>query len=809
MSTEQLVAPPRTASGRPSGASGTGRLSSRSLSDLLVLTVLLAVGVVAFGPVFSGRPGWQAAGGGVIVGLLVATASAWRRWGPSATVAAGIAAYLVFGGALALPRTTIAGVVPTLETVKRLLLLAVTSWRDLLTVAVPADSFTGPAVVPYLSALVCALVGGVIVLRTRRPGWAVLPTLVLLVVGILWGTRQAPLALAEGLVLAVVSLGWLSAIAHRERFAEAADILGREGSLTATRRGSVAAGAAVLAVVALGAVLLTSLLGSGSRFVLRDVVEPPLDLRQFASPLTLFRLYERDLRDETLFTVSGMPRDTRLRLAVLDAYDGIVYNVDSASSTFQRVGPTIALPDERAGERAGDQTPQATQTLGLSVGAYEGIWVPGGGDVRGVRFTGPTAAGQGDSLYYNRASGQLVTTAGVAKGSRYDVDLVVPAPVDPTYLAGRGVSAIAMPAVSRVPDSVATAAAEFVGTATTPLEQARALAAKLREYGFYSDGADGRSRSGHTTERINTLLTADQMIGDDEQYAVAMALMARQLGMPARVVMGFYPDKGAETGSSWEVKGQHAHVWVEIAFDGVGWVPFDPTPDRNKTPQTDVPKPRREPRPQVLPPPDPPSEKVDASKDIIDDQRKPPQSPTFDWWRVIVIALVVAGSLAVILAPFLVILWLKRRRRRQREARPLASDRMSGGWAEVVDRAVDLGASVTPSDTRHEVSVALAERFPAAGVVAVAQRIDAGVFAEGEPTPADVEAMWAEVDGVLGRMSSSVSPVKRRVAAVSPRSLGLRRGALAARLRMVVARVIGAVRARTADLLARRRKESS
>lgn len=115
---------------------------------------------------------------------------------------------------------------------------------------------------------------------------------------------------------------------------------------------------------------------------------------------------------------------------------------------------------------------------------------------------------------------------------------------------------------------------------------------------------------------------------------------------------------------------------------------------------------------------------------------------------------------------------------------------MSGGWAEVVDRAVDLGVSVTPTDTRREVSLALAEHYPAAGVVGAAQLIDAGVFAEGEPTTADVAAMWAEVDGVLGRMSSSVSPMRRRLAAVSLRSLGVRRGALTGRVRSVVKRVV-------------------
>lgn len=777
-----MTAAHAAAAAPPHPAGAVAALTGRHVGDLVAGAALLAVGTASFGPVFAGRPGWLAAGGGAVIGLLVATLSAWRRWGASATVAAGIAAYLIFGGALALPRTTIAGA-PTLETVQRLLLLAVTSWRDLLTVAVPADSFTGPAVVPYLSGLLCALVGGVVVLRTRRPGWGVLPAFVLLVVGILWGTRQAPWALGEGLAFAAVSLGWLSAIAQRERYAEAADILGTHGSLTARRRGSLAAGGAVLAVVTVGALLLASAVGSGARFVLRDVVEPPLDMRQFASPLTLFRLYERDLRDETLLTVSGMPRDARLRLAVLDAYDGVVYNVDSASSTFQRVGSSIAVPGDHA-------SAAAPQTLEVAIAAYSGVWVPGAGDVRGVRFSGAAATAQGDSLFYNRASGQLVTTAGVAEGSRYDVDLAAPAPVDETYLAGRQVSDIAMPSVSRSPDSVPTTALEFTGSAATPLEQARSLAAKLREYGFYSDGADGRSRSGHTAERINALLTDEQMIGDDEQYAVAMALMSRQLGLPARVVMGFYPEPGAASGSSWDVKGSEAHVWVEIAFDGVGWVAFDPTPDRSKTPQTDTPQPRRDPRPQVLPPPDPPSERVEASKEIIDDQRKPPQPPSFDWWPLVVAGLVVAGSIALLLMPVLFVLWLKRRRRRQRAARPLASDRMSGGWAEVVDRAVDLGVSVTPTDTRREVSLALAEHYPAAGVVGAAQLIDAGVFAEGEPTTADVAAMWAEVDGVLGRMSSSVSPMRRRLAAVSLRSLGVRRGALTCWVRSVVKRVV-------------------
>ena len=58
-----------------------------------------------------------------------------------------------------------------------------------------------------------------------------------------------------------------------------------------------------------------------------------------------------------------------------------------------------------------------------------------------------------------------------------------------------------------------------------------------------------------------------------------MALMARQAGYPARVVLGFYPEHYSK--GTLEVKGTMAHAWVEVNFDG-DWVAFDPTPPRDK-----------------------------------------------------------------------------------------------------------------------------------------------------------------------------------------------------------------------------------
>ncbi|MFG1923738.1 transglutaminaseTgpA domain-containing protein [Cryptosporangium sp. NPDC048952] len=61
-----------------------------------------------------------------------------------------------------------------------------------------------------------------------------------------------------------------------------------------------------------------------------------------------------------------------------------------------------------------------------------------------------------------------------------------------------------------------------------------------------------------------------------EQYASAMAYMARLAGLPARVAIGF--GYGSPQGGSWLITSHDAHAWVEIMFPGIGWVPFDPTP---------------------------------------------------------------------------------------------------------------------------------------------------------------------------------------------------------------------------------------
>ena len=70
----------------------------------------------------------------------------------------------------------------------------------------------------------------------------------------------------------------------------------------------------------------------------------------------------------------------------------------------------------------------------------------------------------------------------------------------------------------------------------------------------------------------------EQKEGYCTYFASAMAVMGRSLGIPTRYVEGFYVDYEDEEDSYYTVKNLDAHAWVEVYFDGIGWIPFEPTP---------------------------------------------------------------------------------------------------------------------------------------------------------------------------------------------------------------------------------------
>ena len=711
---------------RPWWRRGRGRADQAPLWHLGVLALLTVPTVLLHEPVSGQGAGVRAAGLGAVTGLLVAAAASRWRWDTLSTLAVVLASHLLVGGAAALPTTTLGGVVPTGRTVQLLVVQTVQSWKDLLTLTPPASAYLGPAVMPWVSALLCSLAAGLVTVRLRRPVLGTVPVMVLGALGIAFGpSGRTPAPWPVALWYTGV-LGWWAWAAQQRRFASGVDVrvgrtqLGTTTTRATTTRGSLAAvhagrrTLAVLVVLALaGAVCLpatTLLWSTGPRVVGRDVMAPPLDTRQYPSPLAAYRHYETDLKEDVLVRVTGLPDDARLRLGAMDVYDGTTFAMSPAGT--HRDDGYVPVGDQMPATRAPQGSTAARLTVSTS--GLVGPWLPSLGAPTALAFTGDGAAGQQDGLHLDRWAQALLTTAPAGRRA-YELS----AQVGPTWSDGQLRDVGAPPPAQRdthVPAGVALLASKVTGTEQTPLGRARAIERYLSQNGFYSDQDTAASRPGHRADRLQRMIEADRLIGDDEQYAALMALMLHSLGVNARVVMGLYPQG---RGGDVDLRGHDVHVWVEVEFDGVGWQVFDPTPPRDQTPQTEVTRPRSVPRPQVLQPPEPPDEPVElppasSERDVAPEEEG---RDTLPWGLVAA----VGGGLLLLVGPAGGIVLLKAlRRRRRRQGPPAAA--LAGSWDEVVDLATDAGLRVPAHQTRQEAAWALADALGAPSGASTGER---------------------------------------------------------------------------------------
>lgn len=475
--------------------------------------------------------------------------------------------------------------------------------------------------------------------------------------------------------------------------------------------------------------------------------------------------------------MEGLKEGQRIRLATLDAYDGTVMRVgtDASAEGFRRVGSTVT--DEPLPGGA------STTSLSVTIKDYSGYWMPGGGRMQSVAFSGDRATALQESLYYSEPLESAITTQGLTRGDRYTTTIMDTPTWTDAQLSDKALTTLTMPETSNVPESAGTRLSEFIGEASTPAEKIRTMAQTFSSQGFFSDGSDKLSLPSHSTARLTAFLDPKKpMIGDDEQYAVAMALMARQAGYPARVVLGFYPETYSR--GTQAITGTNAHAWVEVSFSSVGWVSFDPTPPRDQKPQTEVPRPKPNPRPQVLQPPVPPQDPADltpqTNEDRDDDSDRP--SPWLAW---LLLAAKVGGVLAVIAAPFVIIVAAKAWRRRRRRRAASRTERITGSWNELIDYATDLRTGVPRATTRSEQALYL-DSFvsgepnpgltfrprPASGSVGgLAQLVDSTVFS-GQDMADTVEASaWNSTDALSRALASRTSRYRRLVARFSVTSL--------------------------------------
>lgn len=146
---------------------------------------------------------------------------------------------------------------------------------------------------------------------------------------------------------------------------------------------------------------------------------------------------------------------------------------------------------------------------------------------------------------------------------------------------------------SNVPDIVRTTAESVAANSRTAYAKAMAIQRFLRGPDFtYS--LESPVQGGYDGNGLSVLADfLTQKSGYCIHFASAMAVMARLEGIPSRIAVGYAP--GRQTGATVSVAGQgalpefevdarDAHAWPELYFQGLGWVPFEPTPSRGVVP---------------------------------------------------------------------------------------------------------------------------------------------------------------------------------------------------------------------------------
>ena len=396
-----------------------------------------------------------------------------------------------------------------------------------------------------------------------------------------------------------------------------------------------------------------------------------------------------------------------LRLTVLDDFNGTEWtpaNRDLPPS--QRAdGPLPLAPGQSP------DTPHATYLTRIDVStAFGSTWLPAPYPAARIRVPGDWRYDL-DTLDFHSAD-KKVTTAGLS----YQVDGEVLKP-DPAALvaappAPRQIFAPYTELPSTVPPWIVDLAQSVTAKGRSQFEKAVMLQRWFRTDGGFTYSTDRASGSG--LDQLELFLgTGDgSRVGYCEQFSSAMAMLARALGIPARVAVGFLrPDPRGH--GDWVYSSHDLHAWPELYFQGTGWVRFEPTPQDQAA---EVPSytTGRVPGPADLP-------TTDTSATPLDEKIKPSASvdkgttsasdgaqghtPT---WPLAAGGVLVLGGL---LALPRVVRGSRRRRRlapagggRARSAVDVAED----AWAEVRATALDLALGWDDGSTLRQRARALA-----------------------------------------------------------------------------------------------------
>ena len=805
-------------------------MTPRIVAGSLFVAAVVAIAAVAAWPIYRDGSFLLMVAVSALVAAAIAALAWSRRWGGWPVTGLIALAFVVLGIPLAVP-SRLGGPLELLRGLADVGLGALFAWKDLITVDLPVGTYRNllvPALIVFLVGTCTALL---LSWREGRTAYAAVPVALAMVsFGLFFGRTSvsaplvigpialsAPVETGLGIAGLLVSLLWLAWRSRDERMrslrraaASSGVRISRRPTRADQRRTALGAGMLAIAVVAAAVVVPFAARGA-ERDVLRAGVGPELAIASAVSPLAQYRSQFADARAvDVLFTVSarGVLPD-RVRLATLDSYDGEIYRSDGTGALDR--ARFVRVPSTRD---AGAGVPVDVQVTIQQLG---GIWMPTIGHLEAVEFTGPRAAALADRFYYRADAAAGVQTAGggLTAGDAYRLTAVEQATPDLAEIEAPG----GLGESPATPQSLRTWVDEHAsGAGGAALA---GLVALLRERGYLSHGLDAGesppvwmqslpdytfqpSASGHSLARVDAMFArlleretdpraaASEnfvaAVGDDEQFATAVALIAHELGFPARVVVGAHlsaADPDVRTCEAGVCRAQDLSAWTEVQSAAGVWIPVDVTPQHAQSPSLEVTDQRNpenvtevrpDPVEDVVPPE--PVQEDNGADDGTDDAA----GLDLAWlWPVLRIGGIVLLVLLLVLGPFALVAAAKASRRRTRRTQGSPDARIAGGWDEYVDAAVDAGRDAPPDLTRSE----LAALFATPSGAALATDADRAVFSGAAVPASDAAEFWRAVDQERRTLRAERGFWRGVVATVSLRSFVRHLAPAGARSRLI------------------------
>ncbi|MFF7736670.1 transglutaminaseTgpA domain-containing protein [Streptomyces sp. NPDC007984] len=470
--------------------------------------------------------------------------------------------------------------------------------------------------------------------------------------------------------------------------------------------------------------------------------------------------------------------DLYLRIVSLDDFDGTTWKPSRRSIT--------AVPDGPFPDPVGLSPDVKRTEIDTSITAadwYAQDWLPMPYPPSGVRISG--------NWRYEPQGMTLVGDHGQnTRGLTYQVKSLDVRPTAEQLASAGPPSADIVRDFTALPDSlpsvVGRTARKVTAGAADPYDQA----VKLQDFFAVTGGFeyDTQVQVGSGSQAIARFLRDKE--GFCVHFSFTMAAMARSLGIPARVAVGFAPGSPQADGSV-SVGLRDAHAWPELYFEGVGWTRFEPTPNRGSipsytlpdSPDSSVPDPARPSQSTSTAPSTAPS----ASEACTPEQKKldggcaseSPQAalPTGGdgpkWYAFLVWAL---AGLAVLALPLAPMLW----RLRTRAARLGAHGRGEADkaphtlavWQELTDTAWDYGITPDESQTPRKAAARIVrlgdlDATAAASVHRVANAVEQVLYA---PHPRPVAGLAEDARRAAAGLGTAAGRAARLRALLAPRS---------------------------------------